>query len=169
MRCLPVWRPGWWTSLPDTGEGCWHARITHTHAHTTHAHTHTLAALMTYGRVKNKGSIGVHKNKLPSVCRTYTCSYTYQYLIVTGVCMCLSVCLSVTDVMHFPSVAISVRVLWALEWRCHTSALLLQRSMNTNKQLPRGLAVWFCALTSGEGSGDWLRGFSLTLQVSQAQ
>ncbi len=35
----------------------------------------------------------------------------------------LSVRPSVMDVMHFPYVALSVRVFWALQWRCHTSAL----------------------------------------------
>ncbi len=33
----------------------------------------------------------------------------------------VSVCLSVTDVMYFPSVALSVRVLW--QWCCHTVSL----------------------------------------------
>ncbi len=30
----------------------------------------------------------------------------------------VSVCVPVLDVMHFPSVALSVRVFWALQWRC---------------------------------------------------
>ncbi len=33
------------------------------------------------------------------------------------------VCLSVTDVLHFPSVALSVCVFWALQWCCQTVSL----------------------------------------------
>ncbi len=71
--------------------------------------------------------------------------YQYFIQITVSVCECVCVCVCVTEVMHFRVIA------------------------SAFNEAATSRAVVFCALSSGEGSGDGLWSFSLTLppQVSQ--